>query len=319
MVSDRLRFTWLFPRWALLLLLAPSLAFDVRAAEDADAIPKLEEVHLETKDGLRLRAVYYPSRGLTSSDGRPVPKKDRVPIILLHGYEGDCHDFDDLALLFQRLGHAVIVPDLRGHGESREIDRDGRAEKIESATLRSRDFADMVQYDLEAVKSYLITKNNDGELNIDKLCVVGVDMGAIIAADWAKLDWSLPVLSSGKQGQNVKALVLISPEPNFKGMKLITSPEIRSDLSILLIAGRENSHYSEEVNKLYKQFSKYHVLETSPKLEKLLPETKLQGAELLSDKSLGVEVAITEFVALLVKRSYPWNERRGEQAADRPG
>jgi hypothetical protein len=166
---------------------------------------------------------------------------------------------------------------------------------------------------METVKSFLIVQNNAGELNIDKLCIVGAEMGAIIAADWAQLDWSWPVLSNGKQGQDVKALVLISPESNFKGMKLIdavSAPEIRGELAIMLIAGRKNSRYSEEASKLNKHFAKYHVDKTSPTLELLRPETKLQGAKLLSEKSLGVEAAIVKFVDLLVKKPFPWDERR---------
>ncbi|HEX4142065.1 MAG TPA: alpha/beta fold hydrolase [Pirellulales bacterium] len=310
MDSDGFRFTWLL-RWALLLALvfpldAHGAEPDPPAGDSADAEekpPAPEDVLLRTKDKLHLHAVYYPG----------TQKKNSVPIILLHAYNGDCHDFDDLALLLQKRGHAVITPDLRGHGESKEIDRDGRAEKIEPRDLRVPDFTDMWKFDLEAVKSYLIVQNNAGELNIDKLCVVGAEMGAIIAADWAELDWSWPVLSSGKQGQDVKALVLISPESNFKGMKLIdavSSPDVRSELAIMLIAGRKNSRYSEEANKLYKHFAKYHIEKTSPALELLRPDTKLQGTKLLGEKSLGVEAAIVKFIDQLVKKPYPWDERR---------
>jgi pimeloyl-ACP methyl ester carboxylesterase len=308
MDSDGFRFTWLL-RWALLLALVFPL--DARAADPAAAqpeadeipLPAPEDVQLRTKDGLHLHAVYYAG----------TQKKQSVPIVLLHAYNGDCHDFDDLALLLQRRGHAVIAPDLRGHGESKEINRDGRSEKIETASLRGPDFADMWTHDVETVKSFLIVKNNAGELNIDKLCVVGAEMGAIIAANWAQLDWSWPILSSGKQGQDVKALVMISPESNFKGMKLIdaiSAPDIRSELAIMLIAGRKNSRYGEEANKLYKHFAKYHVDKTSPTLELLRPETKPQGAKLLSEKSLGVEAAIVKFIDLMVKKPFPWDERR---------
>jgi pimeloyl-ACP methyl ester carboxylesterase len=303
MVADGWRFTW-FLRWALLAALMFPL--DVRAADSDGAEeppPAPEDVQLQTKDGLRLHAVFYAG----------TQKKNSVPIVVLHTFKGDCHDFDQLALLLQKQGHAVIAPDLRGHGESLEIEHGGTTEKLEAAGLRTADFADMVKYDLEAVKSFLIVKNNAGELNIDKLCVVGAEMGAIVGADWARLDWSWPVLSSGKQGQDVKALVLISPESNFKGVKIIdaiNAPTIRSELAVLLIAGRKNSRSAEEVNKLYKHFMKYHIEKTSPKIEKLLPETKLQGAKLLGESSLGLESAITKFVNLLVKRPYPWAERR---------
>lgn len=313
MVSEGLRFTWLL-RWVLLVALMFPLDAHAAPSEEGDEIPLAEDVYLKTKDGVNLHAVYYPRRIFTALDkGSPAQKKNSVAVILLHAYNGDCHDFESLAKLLQEQGHAVIAPDLRGHGESKEIERDGRSEKIETSSLRPADFANMVKFDLETVKKFLVTKNNAGDLNIDKLCVVGAEMGGIVAANWAQLDWSWEILSSGKQGQDVKALVLISPESNFKGMKLIdaiSNPDIRSQLAILLIAGRKNSRYSEEVNKLYKHFSKYHLDEAGPKLDRELPETKLQGAKLLSEKSLGVEASIAQFLEPLAKKACPWAERR---------
>ncbi|HTU26290.1 MAG TPA: alpha/beta fold hydrolase [Pirellulales bacterium] len=314
MNSDGVRFTWLL-RWALFVALVLPLDVRTARAETADEkagaelkIPPPEEVFLKAKDGLSLHAIYYPGAPRKGKN-----QKDSVPVILLHAYNGDCHDFDDLAELLQKQGHAVVTPDLRGHGESKEMLRDGREEKLETSSLRTADFGDMWTYDLEAVKSFLIGKNNAGELNIDKLCVVGAEMGAIVGANWASLDWSWPVLSNGKQGQDVKALVMISPQSNFKGVKLIdavSSPDVRSELAVMLIAGRKNSRSADEVNKLYKHFMKYHVEKTSPVVELLLPETKLQSTKLLGEKSLGVEAAILKFVDGLVAKPYPWAERR---------
>ena len=74
--------------------------------------------------------------------------------------------------------------------------------------------------DVEMCKAFLMEKNNNKELNIDKLCLVGAEMGAVVAVDWAARDWSWPILPGRKQGQDVKALVLLSPEWSFKGMTI---------------------------------------------------------------------------------------------------
>ena len=280
MQSDGFRFSW-FLRWALLA----ALLFPVDArAQEKDALPEPEDVLLKTKDGLVLHATIYPGQAAKFYSDAQSHKKESVPVIVLHGYKKDRHDFDELATALQSRGHWVIAPDLRGHGESTQITRPGETatDKIDDETLKPADVRDMfARYgDLEAVKSYLMQKNNAEELNIDKLCVIGSDMGAVVAINWALLDWSWPVLSSGKQGQDVKALVLISPESNSKGVRTvdaINDQTIRTNLAILLIAGRKGGHYADEVNKLYRHFSKYHQEKTSPPLEKLLPETKLQG------------------------------------------
>ena len=70
---------------------------------------------------------------------------------------------------------------------------------------------------MKAVKDFLWERNNAGELNIDKLCVVGAEMGASVALNFALADAldqdSNRVLRPDyKLGRFVKALVLISPE-----------------------------------------------------------------------------------------------------------
>ena len=78
----------------------------------------------------------------------------------------------------------------------------------------------MAALDMEAVRKFLVDKNDAGELNLNKLCLVGSGMGASVAANWAVQDWSAPPLAVGKQGQDVKALVLISPRWSFNGLSM---------------------------------------------------------------------------------------------------
>ena len=76
----------------------------------------------------------------------------------------------------------------------------------------------MAAFDMEAVRGFLVGKNDAGELNLNKLCLVGSGMGANVAANWALQDWTAPPLAIGKQGQDVKALVLISPRWSYSGL-----------------------------------------------------------------------------------------------------
>ncbi len=294
--------------WTILFALL--FPVDVRGADKADnddkkdEIPAPEEIVRKTSDDLMLHFTYYP--GLND--------KESVPVILLHGAKGDRHDFDALAVYLQKAGHAVIMPDLRGYGDSTEF-RHGvgtRNDKIEVASLRPIDYAAMISCDLETVKAFLKEKNNDGELNMDKLCVVGSDMGALIATGFAQQDWAWPLLTTGKQGQDVKGLVLISPEPNFKGLHMadaINDAAVRTQISILLIAGQQKSRAKEECKRLYDSFKKYHTDPDKKDLFQFLPKTPLQGTKLLSEPSLNVNKAIGEFIGTIEKQQIPWAER----------
>ena len=121
---------------------------------------------------------------------------------------------------------------MRGHGKSTAV-MIPAAERIEKINVKERefragDFAAMISSDLETVKDFLMEEHNAEKLNIDKLCVVGVgEMGSLLAAGWTQRNWSWPVLATGKQGQYVKALVLISPETNFRGLRSTTPPTTR--------------------------------------------------------------------------------------------
>ncbi len=258
-----------------------------------------EVVSIKTTDDKTLTATYYPSRA----------GKKAAAVIILHGYNGSRADVDSLARKLQLAGSAVIAPDLRGHGDS----------MLGIRHVRTDDYADMIRRDLEAVKGFLMKKNNLGELNIERLGLVGVDMGASLAINWAVLDWSWPALATGKQGQDVKALVLISPEWSFKGVRIsdaVVDPAVRNDIALLIISGARNAHMLAEAKRLYTALAKFHDVSNSLPIERqtlLLrtPATSLQGISLLNEKSLDVQEMVVEFVNLrLIKPALAWQMRK---------
>ena len=165
-----------------------------------------------------------------------------------------------------------------------------------------------------------MAKNNAGELNIEKLCLVGIEMGAVVSLNWAEHDWSWPMLTTGKQGQDVKALVLISPEWSFKGLRIndaVANPNVRSDLSVMIITGSGNSKLVSEAKRLHSAFEKFRPTpppESAAEKQTLwlrTPHTSLQGTRLLNEKSQHVDQMIVKFIELrLVKQQLPWTERK---------
>ena len=48
-------------------------------------------------------------------------------------------------------------------------------------------------WDVEAAKTFLMQRNNEGKLNIEQLGVLGCGFGATLAIHWAVHDWNLAI------------------------------------------------------------------------------------------------------------------------------
>ena len=113
------------------------------------AISPYTERRWTTADGLTLFARDYPPPGPVSG----------LPVICLHGLTRNSKDFEELAPLIASWGRRVIVPDVRGRGQS---DRDPRPANYQPKVY-ARDVAAMM-----------------AELDIERAVFIGTSMGGII-------------------------------------------------------------------------------------------------------------------------------------------
>ncbi|MFN9344145.1 MAG: alpha/beta hydrolase [Planctomycetota bacterium] len=145
-------------------------------------------------------------------------QKDTVPIILVHDWGADRSTLLPLAQHLQReLGCAVLVPDLRGHGESRTLV--GSSKRLDAAQFNKNEIP-LAAEDLEACKRFLKERHNAGELNLEMLTLVACGKSAALAASWSAADWHWPPSKGLKQGQDVKQLILLSPVRKFETFNL---------------------------------------------------------------------------------------------------
>lgn len=188
--------------------------------EEELAIAPPQRETLTTDDGVKLSAIWYPGGVAKDKDGtlRKIEGDKVVPVIILHGWEGNNREFSAIASYLQSLGHAVLVPDVRGHGRSKVTvqTRTGEIEK-ELDDFTAQDLALMAGADMIRMKKFLLEKNNAKELNIELLCVIASEESSVVAANWVVHDWSYPDLLDRKQGKDVKGLILISPVRTFNG------------------------------------------------------------------------------------------------------
>lgn len=243
--------------------------------------------------------------------------KETVPVVLLHMHKGDRHEMEGLGLFLQKQGFAVIMPDLRGHGQSTTVV--GSDRKLDAAAMLPQHYTAMITHDLEAVKRFIVSRHNAGELNVDKLCLVGAEMGAVVAVNWAAQDWSWTDLQGVKQSKDVRALVLLSPPRQFKNLSLaqaLNFPPIRDILSFFIIVGAEDSAGVAAARSIAQQLERTRpkptkIEEKTVFLQDADLKTKLVGSKLLGESSLGVENVIAEFLKLrVVDQSFePWKAR----------
>lgn len=310
--------------FALSALVAPTFAQQANT-------PDAQGYTLTTKDGVQLAITYYPSRERVGTS----QAKQVTPVVLLHDFQDTRAVFASLAQRLQSPPEvdddgnalppgktfAVVTVDLRGHGEStRREGALGYEQSLAPAKFEVGDFFAMASMDMEAVRSFLVGKNDAGELNLNKLCVLGSGMGASVAVIWAANDWTAPPLAVGKQGQDVRGLVLISPRWSTHGLSLQDAMKVRplkQNAAWMLVYGNKDSKVAADARRIVKQLERYHpdrptaTNEPPRGLEDLPWPTSLQGSTLLSQGGPDIEEKIVEFLTINVaNRHLPWLARR---------
>jgi dienelactone hydrolase len=233
---------------AVLIVAAATPCPGARAADTATADTPATRLDLETSDGMRIAAWHYPVTGGT---------KSVATVILIHDIEGSHNTVDFLAHSLQRAGCTVVAPDLRSHGASvARGDAAGGKPAGDPRTLKKSDLETMaaaaggrlreqsaVRGDIEAVRTW-IKRNSDGDaIDIDRLCVVGSGLGATLAAMWTVADWNWPPTTTGPQGQQVRALALISPVWATKGVSISTplaTEPFKRGVPLMVFAGTKD-------------------------------------------------------------------------------
>lgn len=302
-----------------------STASPAKSKQEKTETPAPEDVVLATSDGVKLTTTYFKP---AAPDGE---QAKAIPFILLHDWEGDRTQLLKYGAFLQSAGHAVIVPDLRGHGESTVVE--GLGKPIDAKKFR-RNEVSSVAMDIERCKKYLVKRNNEGEVNIDMLSVVAVGETSVLAVEWVLNDWFAfaPFNANGiKQGQDVKSLVLVSPRKKLKGLSLnanwknsLYTGANGNGIPLMIIWGSGDDEAAKDSESLFKLAEKSRPdpkkIEDPEEREKA---TTLVGVPVKRNRSTGVQLmsqpkvkglwGYTEkFVAKKMKAnadSLPWKSR----------
>jgi pimeloyl-ACP methyl ester carboxylesterase len=291
--------TWIGVGFSLLVLscifLLPQTASGQNGPKDEEKeIPKPIRISLRTRDGVQLSAFYLAGN----------LKKDTMPVIMLHDWKESSGAMAKLALRIQNEGHAVLVPDLRGHGKSTSVVTtkpnglpETRELNLDLDNLTKLHITGMIQ-DVEACKQFLMQRHNEGELNIEKLTVIGAGLGGMLAMNWAAVDWNANSNPLIKNGQDVKSLVLLSPLQSFKGLTnqaALGHSIIAGGLNTLILVGTDGTVSKElsDAKRLYNRMERFHGAKPDDatalkdhRLFLLELKTASQGSAMLREKDL---------------------------------
>lgn len=312
-----------------------SRAAQNKKVNDPAALEKEDRI-ITTKDGQNLHITYYKS----------TMEKEAAVVVLLHMKDGNRFVWQTepggFARRLQGEGFAVVTVDLRFHGENKgaggaaaagNANQGGagkkKGKKAQGLDLKLGDYDAMWQLDMEAVKTFIYEEHQAGNLNMTKMGIVGPEMGASIAAAYAVLDWEKEPYDDGQpgfqtpRGQDVRAMVLISPEEKYHGILMSKlMPELKDpakNIAILLCTGND-AREEAQARKIFEMISP-PIAGNKDKRQNAdrmyLPskpfQAKLTGTDLL-DQKLGIEDGMVNFFNKHLKSlEIPWRDRRNKR------
>lgn len=210
---------------------------------------------LTARDGWPIHITYFQSTG---------GKESPVVILIANAEGSDAKDartrrvWEKTGLDLQKSGFAVVSVDLRKHGDSVPP-----ADVTNTALTRlsPNDYPFMAGLDLEAVKDFLLREHQAEKLNVRKLGIVAVGSSAMVATMFTVADWDkkpypdAPLLEMRTpRGQDVRALMMISPNANVKGLN--SNAALRTlralPVAVNILASSNNKSEARDAEKIFK-------------------------------------------------------------------
>ena len=291
------------------------------AQEAGDKTGKEDHTLASLKDSWPIHVTYYPSR----------LKENAAVVVLLHMRGGSRLVWTrkgGLAEALQKQGFAVIAADLRKHGQSKPAVGVGGAAKAgkkqgDDSKLTRFDYAMMVTSDMEAIKKFIYAEHQKKRLNMRKLAVVGAGMSSPVAVVFAANDHAkkphadAPTLSARTpKGQDVRALVLLSPQSSLPGMTINRSMKfLKGRAAFLVCVGDRRSRVPlADANRVY-NFLKPISKDSATRINWINSyPVRVQGTDLLG-KRLDVEGDVVAFLKKYVgDLKDEWKDRRSRAA-----
>jgi hypothetical protein len=288
----------------------------------AQQAPAPEPLNIETVDGVKLKAIFYPS----SMQGAPT-------VIMLHPIGEGKHmknaEWKSLAEYLQSKNFSVMTFDFRGHGDSTTIadpkafwgllankavkTKDLQAIEVKDYMANGKAYLPVLINDIAAVRAYLDRRNDDRkDCNTSNLIVIGADQGATLGAIWINSEWyrykftpnpmfpqrlDLGQFATKSEGPDIVAAVFLTIEKDLKGRPVKIDAQLRNackenGMACLFMSGTKGADWNKGIaDKLKpKKESEKHKFIGDYALK-----TDLTGVKLLQ-KGLETDAAIAKYL-----------------------
>ncbi len=280
-------------------LISPSSSY-------AQDLPAYEQKQLPTPDGWIISVDSFPQ----ATETAPVT-------MIVHGENSNAlawkKDYGDT---FHQLGYAVAIVDLRMHGNSKTT---VTGQKFDTTDLRPTEYPNMIKFDLETVKNFLLEEHQKKKLNIRKLGIIGSDMSVPLVLNFAELDWNKPPYDDAPtfamqtpRGQDVHAIALISPVLQLPGAN--TSIPLRNltmparGIAFFTAFGTTDSGNNRQAERLEKILQAH--AENKERVVIKEYNSNLRGV-LLATRTPQLKQDLIDFFDKNLKQyDYPWQDRR---------
>ena len=170
-------------------------------------VQQFEKVKIQTEDGVEIVGILFPN------------ESSKFAGILLHMMPETKESYIELGKYLQKLGYTVLAIDFRGHGESINSVKG----KLDYTKFTDEEHQNYI-YDLKAASDYLSKKG----FVIENQFLIGASIGANIALQFLSMN------------PNIKAVVLLSPGENYRGIKIKDYLNKKLEDKIMVIIGKND-------------------------------------------------------------------------------
>ncbi len=277
---------------------------------------------LRAPDGFPIHITYFPFKESKENPGA-TPLTAPV-VVLLHGggenrllweKNSSPREQDPFPILLQKRGYIVVTVDLRKHGDS--VIPEGNME------VGPNDYPAMLAGDMAAVQDFLFSEHQSQRLNMQKLGIIAIGPSAAVATAYAAFNWSLPPFDDAPipanrtpRGQDVKAIILISPDTAAGRLKTGTSLRTLKGLTpfiaLQVVVGAKDQAAKRQAESIFNSYVTSSKSSKEPsRSEFLTPDTKESGMALFRQPTV-YAFALKFLETNLKPLDIPWRDRRSQ-------